>query len=159
MMDYHRQKGTKIKIIRIFNTYGPNMRQDDGRVISNFIIQSLKNENITIYGKGTQTRSFCYIDDLIDAIIKVMNTKDEFLGPINLGNPSEFTIEELAQKIIKLTKSKSKLIYKSLPQDDPQQRKPDISLAQKTINWNPNVALDEGLKKTITYFRKFISEN
>ena len=157
MTDYHRQKNVRIKIVRIFNTYGPNMRPDDGRVVSNFIVQELKNKNITIYGDGNQTRSFCYINDLIDAIIKVKNTPDSFLGPVNLGNPCEFTIKELAQKVLKQTASSAKIVYKPLPQDDPQQRKPDISLAQKTINWAPKTNLEEGLAKTVEYFKEKIS--
>ncbi len=152
MMDYHRQKKARIKIIRIFNTYGPNMQKNDGRVVSNFIVQALDNKDITVYGEGSQTRSFCYVDDLIDAMIKVMNTDDKFTGPINLGNPCEFTIKELAQKVIKLTKSDSRLIYKPLPSDDPKQRKPDITLANKILNWKPSTDLDEGLKITINYF-------
>ena len=157
MMDYFRQKNVKVKVVRIFNTYGPNMRPDDGRVVSNFIVQALKNKNITIYGDGNQTRSFCYIDDLVDAIIKIMNTSDSFLGPVNLGNPCEFTIKELAQKVLEQTGSSAKIVYKPLPQDDPQQRKPDISLAQKTINWAPKTNLEKGLVKTIEYFKEIIS--
>lgn len=154
MMDYHRQKHARIKIIRIFNTYGPYMQKNDGRVISNFIVQAINNKDITIYGDGSQTRSFCYIDDLINAIIKTMKTEDLFTGPINLGNPDEYTIKELAQKIITLTNSKSKIIFKPLPQDDPKKRKPDISLAKVNLNWQPNIKLDEGLNKTIAYFQK-----
>ena len=156
MFDYHREFKTKIKVIRIFNTYGPNMDKDDGRVVSNFIVEALKNEDITIYGKGTQTRSFCYVDDLIDAIIKMMNSKEEFTGPVNLGNPGEFTMLELADLVIKLTNSKSKIIFKELPQDDPTQRKPNISLAKKELNWEPSINLEEGLKRTIDYFKKKI---
>ena len=152
-MDYHRQNNTRIKIIRIFNTYGPNMNPNDGRVVSNFIVQAINNKNITIYGTGNQTRSFQYVDDLIEGMIRVMNTDDSFIGPINIGNPNEFTILELAEKIIKLTGSKSKIIFEPLPLDDPTQRKPDISLANQVINWKPNIQLDEGLIKTINYFK------
>lgn len=154
--DYHRQHKVDIKVIRIFNTYGPNMHPNDGRVVSNFIIQSLNNKNITIYGDGSQTRSFQYIDDLIDGMIKMMKSSKKFTGPVNLGNPVEFTIKELAEKILKLIpESESKIIYEKLPQDDPKQRKPDISLAKKSLNWNPEVKLNNGLKLTIDYFRKF----
>lgn len=155
-MDYNRYYGTRTKIIRIFNTYGPNMDPCDGRVVSNFIIQALKGKNITIYGDGSQTRSFQYIDDLIDGMIKVMATNDKFTGPVNLGNPEEFTIEELAHKVIELTNSKSKIIYKPLPEDDPIKRKPDITKAISSIDWKPRVGLEEGLKKTIDYFKKII---
>lgn len=155
--DYYRQHNLEIRVIRIFNTYGPNMHPNDGRVVSNFIVQALKNENITIYGDGTQTRSFQYVDDLIDGMIKMMNNKQGFIGPVNIGNPNEFTIKELAEKIIQLIpESKSKIIYKSLPQDDPKQRKPDIDLARKKLNWEPVIQLEEGLNKTIEYFRKVI---
>ncbi len=156
MMDYKREQGVDSKIIRIFNTYGPNMRADDGRVVSNFIVQALKGEDITIYGNGKQTRSFCYIDDLIDVIIKMMN-KDNFSGPVNTGNPDEFTILELADKVIELTNSKSKLIFKDLPADDPTQRQPDISLAKKELGWEPKIKLEEGLIKTIDYFNWLIN--
>ena len=152
--DYHRVNGVEIKVIRIFNTYGPNMKIDDGRVVSNFIVQAIKNENITIYGDGSQTRSFCYIDDLVDAMIRMMNSEQGFTGPINLGNPSEFTILELAEKIVKLTGSKSKIVYKELPKNDPIQRKPVIELARKKLKWQPKVPLEEGLKKTILYFQE-----
>ena len=152
--DYHRQHGVDIKVVRIFNTYGPNMRGDDGRVVSNFIVQALKGEDITIYGDGSQTRSFCYVDDLVDALIKMMNSRDGFTGPVNLGNPGEFTMLELAKKVIELTGSKSKIIYLPLPQDDPTQRKPDISLAKKELDWAPCVDLEQGLTKTIEYFKK-----
>lgn len=153
MMDYHRQENIKIKIVRIFNTYGPNMSVNDGRVVSNFIVQALKNEDITIYGDGNQTRSFQYIDDLIDGLIKMMATDDSFTGPVNLGNPREFTIKQLAEMIIELTGSKSKLVYRPLPGDDPRQRKPDISLARKILDWSPKVDAEDGLKNTIEYFR------
>jgi len=156
MFDYAREFGTKIKVIRIFNTYGPAMDKNDGRVVSNFIVEALEGKDITIYGDGTQTRSFCYVDDLIDGIIKMMNSKDSFQGPVNLGNPGEFTMLELADIVIKLTKSKSKIVYKPLPSDDPTQRKPDISLAKKELKWSPKVKLEQGLKKTIDYFKKEI---
>ena len=152
--DYHRQHGVDIKVVRIFNTYGPNMRGDDGRVVSNFIVQALKGEDITIYGDGSQTRSFCYVDDLVDALIKMMNSRKGFTGPVNLGNPGEFTMLELAQKVIEQTGSKSKITYMPLPQDDPTQRKPVIELAKKELNWEPTIKLDEGLSKTIEYFKK-----
>ncbi len=158
-MDYHRQSNLKIKIIRIFNTYGPNMQPHDGRVVSNFILQCLRNENITIYGNGNQSRSFQYVDDLIDGMIKMMNTPDDFTGPINIGNPNEFTILELAETIIHLTDSKSKLIFKPLPKDDPQQRRPDISLAKEKLDWTPKIELEEGLKKTIDYFDQLLKSN
>ncbi len=153
--DYYRQHKLDIKVARIFNTYGPNMHPNDGRVISNFITQALADEDITIYGDGSQTRSFCYVDDLIDAFLLFMNKKD-FIGPVNLGNPKEFTIKQLANKIIELTKSKSKLVYNVLPSDDPMQRKPDISLATKKINWEPSIQLVDGLSKTIKYFEKIL---
>lgn len=155
--DYHRQSGVDIKVIRIFNTYGPNMNVNDGRVVSNFIVQALKGENITVYGDGTQTRSFCYVDDLVEGMVRMMNSRDGFSGPVNLGNPEEFTMLELAEKIISLTGSKSKIVYQSLPQDDPVQRKPVIDLAKKELNWEPGVKLDEGLKRTIAYFEKVIN--
>jgi len=156
-MDYHRMNGVKIKIIRIFNTYGPRMLPNDGRVVSNFVIQALRNEDITIYGNGKQTRSFQYIDDLIEGMIRFMNTDDSFIGPINIGNPEEYTIIELAEKIIELTNSKSTVVFRPLPQDDPMQRCPDISLAKEKLNWEPNIKLEEGLNKTIEYFKKIIS--
>jgi UDP-glucuronate decarboxylase len=152
--DYYRQHNLQIKVVRIFNTYGPRMHPNDGRVVSNFIVQALRNEDITIYGDGTQTRSFCYVDDLIDGILKMMDAGDDVVGPVNLGNPSEFTMIELAEKVLKLTGSKSKMIFKTLPQDDPKQRKPDISLAQKTLEWKPSVGLDDGLVLTVEYFKK-----
>ena len=150
-MDYHRKYGLDIRIVRIFNTYGPNMARNDGRVVSNFIIQALNNEAITIYGDGSQTRSFCYVSDLIDGIYRAMNSKD--IMPINLGNPDEFTIKELAEKVISLTGSKSEIVYHELPVDDPRQRKPNIDRAASVLNWSPNIELEEGLKKTIPYFR------
>ena len=158
-MDYHNQNNVVIKIIRIFNTYGPNMNLSDGRVVSNFIVQALRGENITIYGDGTQTRSFQYVDDLIAGMIRTMNTKDSFTGPVNIGNPHVFTILELAELILDLTKSTSKIIFMPLPQDDPTQRQPDISLAFKELNgWKPKIELDEGLKKTIDYFDRKIKK-
>ena len=153
MMDYHRQNKVDIRIVRIFNTYGPNMDLNDGRVVSNFIVQALKNEDITIYGDGSQTRSFCYVDDLIDGMIKMMNNKKGFIGPVNLGNPSERTILDFAKLIIKLTNSSSKIIYKPLPSDDPSKRQPDITLAKKELNFEPKVDIEEGLTKTIEYFK------
>ena len=151
--DYHRQHGVDIKVIRIFNTYGPRMSAHDGRVVSNFIVQALNNEDITIYGDGMQTRSFCYVDDLIDGMIKMMNSRDGFTGPVNIGNPGEFTMLELARLVIKLAGSDSKIIYKPLPQDDPMQRKPVIDLAKKELDWEPTIGLEEGLERTIEYFR------
>ena len=150
--DYHRQNDVDIRVIRIFNTYGPNMNANDGRVVSNFIVQALRGENITIYGDGTQTRSFCYVDDLVEGIIRMMN-KDGFTGPVNLGNPGEFTMLELAEKVIKLTGSSSKVIHQPLPADDPTQRKPVIELAERELGWKPTIDLEEGLKRTIEYFR------
>jgi UDP-glucuronate decarboxylase len=155
--DYYRQWKIKIKVVRIFNTYGPKMQPDDGRVISNFMVQALKNKDITIYGDGSQTRSFCYVDDLVDGIIKMMNSRENFVGPLNLGNPAEFTILELAKKIIKLTDSKSNIIYKPLQEDDPKRRKPNIELAEKELKWKPKTQLDEGLKKTINYFERLLN--
>ena len=153
-MDYHRQNGVCIKIIRIFNTYGPYMLPNDGRVVSNFIVQALQGEPITIYGTGEQTRSFQYVDDLIEGMIRMMNTENDFTGPINLGNPEEFTILELARKVIEMTGSKSEVIFKPLPHDDPRQRKPDISLARKMLNWETQISLDEGLGHVINYFKE-----
>jgi UDP-glucuronate decarboxylase len=152
--DYWRQYQTRIKVVRIFNTYGPNMDPADGRVVSNFITQALDNNPITIYGNGQQTRSFCYVDDLIDAVIKAMNTIDLITGPINIGNPTEFTVLQLAKEIIKLTNSSSVIIHKDLPLDDPKQRQPDISLAQAQLGWNPSINLTDGLIKTISYFKR-----
>jgi UDP-glucuronate decarboxylase len=151
--DYYRQHKLLIKVARIFNTYGPGMHPNDGRVVSNFIIQALQGEEITVFGSGEQTRSFCYVDDLIDGLVKLMNSADDFTGPLNLGNPHEFKILELAHKVIELTGSKSRIVFNPLPQDDPAQRKPDISLAKSNLSWNPNIPLDEGLKKTIKYFK------
>ena len=157
-MNYHRQNNVRIKIARIFNTYGPNMNVNDGRVVSNFIVQALKGEDITIFGDGCQTRSFQYIDDLIDGLIKLMDSPDSFTGPVNLGNPVEFTMLSLAEMIIRITSSKSKIIYLPLPQDDPKQRQPDISLARKELGWSPSVDLETGLGKTIEYFRKVLQQ-
>jgi UDP-glucuronate decarboxylase len=157
MMDYHRQNHVKVKIVRIFNTYGPRMALNDGRVVSNFIIQALRGEDITVYGDGSQTRSFCYVDDLIDGLMRMMETADTFLGPVNIGNPDEFTIIDLAETVIRMTESPSKIIFKPLPQDDPMHRKPDIALARETLGWQPKTDLEEGLKTTIAYFRKIIS--
>ena len=153
-MDYHRQHGLRIKIIRIFNTYGPNMLPNDGRVISNFVLQALRNEDITIYGTGDQTRSFQYVDDLIEGMVRMMATGDDFIGPVNLGNPREFTIRQLAKKVIEMTDSKSKLVYRPLPHDDPQQRRPHIALAQAKLHWQPIVPLEVGLERIIAYFRE-----
>lgn len=150
--DYRRQHGLNIKVARIFNTYGTRMHPNDGRVVSNFIVQALRGEEITIYGDGSQTRSFCYCDDLIEAFVRIMATPDDFTGPVNIGNPTEFTIRQLAEKVIELTGTRSKLVYKPLPSDDPTQRRPDISLAQKMLGWEPKVPLAEGLEKTIQYF-------
>ncbi len=155
-MDYHRQNKVDVKIVRIFNTYGPRMLADDGRVVSNFIVQALKGEDITVYGDGSQTRSFCYVDDLIDGMVRMMESEN-FIGPVNIGNPEEYTILDLAGKIIAMTGSKSKITRKPLPSDDPTQRKPDIALAKQKLGWQPKVSVDEGLKKTIAYFRKEIS--
>jgi len=155
-IDYYRMNRVKIKIVRIFNTYGPRMHPNDGRVVSNFIIQALNNEDITIFGDGKQTRSFQYVDDLIEGIIRMMNTDDSFTGPVNIGNPNEFTILELAQKVIELTESKSKIIFLPLPSDDPKQRRPDIEIAKSKLNWEPKVQLHEGLQKTIDYFKQII---
>jgi len=151
-MSYHRQNNVDIRIVRIFNTYGPRMHPNDGRVVSNFIMQALKNEPITIYGDGTHTRSFCYVDDLVDGLVKMMDNQ-ETIGPVNLGNPVEITVKELAEKIIKLTDSKSEIVYKTIPDDDPRKRQPDISLAKKYLQWEPKVDLESGLNKTIEYFR------
>jgi len=156
-MDYHRQHGLKIKIVRIFNTYGPRMNQNDGRVVSRFIVQALTGRDITINGDGSQTRSFQYIDDLVEGLIRMMNTGDEFIGPVNIGNPDEFSILELARRVIQLTGSKSKIVFQPLPSDDPQKRRPDISLAfDKLGGWQPSVQLEEGLKRTITYFDQIL---
>lgn len=156
-MDYNRQNGVRVKIVRIFNTYGPRMNPNDGRVVSNFIVQALRGENITIYGDGSQTRSFQYVDDLLEAMVRMMDTEDSFTGPVNTGNPGEFTMLELADMVLKLTGSSSKLIFEPLPSDDPRQRKPDISLAyEKLAGWKPEVKLEDGLKKTIAYFDELL---
>jgi len=156
--DYHRQHKLKIKVARIFNTYGPKMHPNDGRVVSNFILQTLRGEDVTVYGDGNQTRSFCYVDDMIEGFIKLMDSPDDFTGPINLGNPFEFSILELAHKIIELTDSKSKIVFKPLPEDDPAQRQPDITLAKKVLNWEPKVSLEDGLKETIAYFKNLLAK-
>jgi UDP-glucuronate decarboxylase len=156
--DYNRQHKLRIKVARIFNTYGPKMHPDDGRVVSNFILQALRGEPITVYGDGEQTRSFCYVDDMIDGFIRLMNTPDDFTGPVNLGTPGEFTILELADKVLRLTRSKSRIVHETLPQDDPVQRQPDIKLAKKQLKWEPKVYLEDGLKETIKYFKKIISD-
>lgn len=156
MMDYHRQNNVDIRIARIFNTYGPRMAINDGRVVSNFIVQALKNEPITVYGDGSQTRAFCYVSDLVDALIKLMNNEEGFIGPVNLGNPHEFTILDFAQLIIKLTNSNSEIIFKELPKDDPIQREPDISLAVEKLKWQPTVDVEDGLRSTIEYFASIL---
>lgn len=155
--DYHRQHNLDIKVVRIFNTYGPRMHPNDGRVVSNFIVQALKGEDITIYGTGQQTRSFCYVDDMVDGFLRMMSTESNFVGPVNLGNPVEFTMLELAEKVLQLAGSKSKLIFMSLPTDDPKQRQPDIALAKSKLNWTPKVNLEDGLKETIHYFRTLLN--
>jgi UDP-glucuronate decarboxylase len=156
MMDYHRQNRVDIKIVRIFNTYGPLMLPDDGRVVSNFIVQALKGQDITVYGDGLQTRSFCYIDDLIEGMVRMMECEN-FIGPVNLGNPEVYTILDLAKKIVAMTGSKSKITHKPLPADDPTQRKPDITLAREKLSWKPKVTMDDGLQRTIEYFKKELS--
>ncbi|MBX9775423.1 MAG: SDR family oxidoreductase [Xanthobacteraceae bacterium] len=158
MFDYHRQHALEVKVARIFNTYGPNMHPNDGRVISNFIVQALTGEEITIYGDGTQTRSFCYVDDLIDGLIRLMRSPADFIGPVNLGNPSEYTIRQLAEEVLRLTGSRSKLTFKPLPSDDPMQRCPDIALAKARLDWKPAVPLEDGLTETIAYFRALLRE-
>lgn len=154
--DYHRQNGVDIKVMRIFNTYGPNMNPNDGRVVSNFIVQAIQGDDITIYGDGKQTRSFCYVDDLVEGMIRLMESEDGFTGPCNMGNPGEFTMLALAEKVIQLTGSKSNIVFAPIPQDDPKQRRPDISLAKEKLNWEPKIELDEGLANTIAYFRGVI---
>ena len=156
--DYHRQHGIDVKVARIFNTYGPRMHPNDGRVVSNFIVQALRGEPITVYGEGLQTRSFCYVDDLIEGFVRLMATADDVQGPVNLGNPGEFTIRQLAERVIDLTGSASPLVFRPLPQDDPRQRRPDITLARQLLGWQPTVVLDEGLKKTITYFDRLLAQ-
>ncbi|MEE8415520.1 MAG: UDP-glucuronic acid decarboxylase family protein [Desulfobacterales bacterium] len=155
--DYHRQNQVNIRVVRIFNTYGPRMHPNDGRVVSNFIVQALTNQDITVFGDGSQTRSFCYVDDLIEGLVRMMKAPDDFIGPVNLGNPMEFSILELAQKIIKITQSKSKIVFNPLPQDDPLQRRPDIGLAKEKLQWQPRIELNEGLEKTVEYFNKILS--
>jgi len=158
--DYHRQHKVDTKVVRIFNTYGPRMHENDGRVVSNFIVQALTGEDITIYGDGSQTRSFCFVDDLVEAIVRMMGTANDFIGPVNIGNPTEFTIKELAEKVVEKIDSDSKIVYKSLPVNDPTQRKPDISLAKEKLNsWEPQIELDEGLDRTINYFRRVVGKN
>jgi len=154
--DYHRQNKVNIRVVRIFNTYGPRMHPNDGRVVSNFIVQALKNQEITVYGEGLQSRSFCYVDDLIDGMVRMMNGSDDFIGPVNLGNPTEFTILELAEKIISATGSRSRIVFRPLPQDDPLQRQPDITLAKEKLQWEPKTALEEGLQSTIAYFKNIL---
>ena len=154
--DYWRQHNIRIKVVRIFNTYGPRMHPNDGRVVSNFIVQALKGEDITLYGDGSQTRSFCYVDDLLDAMVRTMNTNDDFTGPVNIGNPGEFSVLELANLVLRLTGSQSKISFKPLPSDDPKQRQPDISLAKTSLSWEPAVSLERGLRETILYFRKLL---
>ena len=158
MMDYHRQNNVDIRIVRIFNTYGPKMALDDGRVVSNFIVQALKNEDITVYGEGKQTRAFCYVSDLVEGIIRMMNNEEGFIGPVNLGNPVEYTILDFAKLIIELTNSKSKIVFKELPQDDPTQRLPNITQAKEKLNWQPKVDIKDGLMKTIQYFDKVLKD-
>lgn len=158
MMDYYRQNKVDIRIVRIFNTYGPFMHENDGRVVSNFIVQALRNKDITVYGDGSQTRSFCYVDDLVSGMMKMMN-KDEFIGPVNLGNPEEYTVLELAQKIIKMVQSPSNIVFKPLPENDPTRRRPDITLAKEKLAWQPTIAVEQGLEKTIEYFRKVVSRD
>lgn len=155
-LNYHKQNDVAIKIIRIFNTYGPNMHPNDGRVVSNFIVQALQNKDITVYGEGNQTRSFQYVDDLVEGMIRLMGSRNGFTGPVNVGNPNEFTILELAQKVIELTGSTSKIIYQALPSDDPMQRQPDITLAKKELDWKPTIELEEGLVKTIAFFKSIV---
>jgi len=155
--DYHRQHGLRIKVARIFNTYGPHMAVNDGRVVSNFIVQALRGEDITVYGDGSQTRSFCYVDDLVDGLVRLMeNTPDDFTGPVNLGNPREFTVLQLAQAVVAMLGSRSKIVHKPLPQDDPMQRKPDITLAKSALGWDPQIPLEEGLKPTVAFFRQVL---
>jgi len=158
-MDYHKQNNVRIKIMRIFNTYGPRMNPNDGRVVSNFIVQALKGEDITIYGEGNQTRSFCYVDDLLEGMVRLMNTGDDFIGPVNIGNPNEFTIRQLAEQVIRITGSKSKIINFDLPKDDPMQRQPVITVAKEKLGWEPKIQLEEGLIKTISYFDQLLSDS
>ncbi len=157
--DYHRQHKVSIRVVRIFNTYGPRMHPKDGRVVSNFIIQALNNQDITIFGEGTQSRSFCFVDDLIDGMIRMMNAPDDFIGPVNIGNPNEFSILELANKVIALTGSTSKIVYLPLPEDDPLQRQPNIDLAKERLGWEPKIQLEEGLERTVEYFKSLVNKN
>ncbi|AZN98277.1 SDR family oxidoreductase [Mesorhizobium sp. M9A.F.Ca.ET.002.03.1.2] len=157
LFDFHRQHNVEIKLVRIFNTYGPRMRPDDGRVVSNFVVQALKGDDITIYGQGSQTRSFCFVDDLIDGFLRLMASPPSFTGPVNLGNPGEFTIRELAEQVIALTGSRSRIVHRPLPVDDPRQRRPDISLASRELGWQPKIPLSEGLKQTIAYFDRLLA--
>jgi UDP-glucuronate decarboxylase len=157
--DYHRQHKISIRVVRIFNTYGPRMHPNDGRVVSNFIIQALNNQDITVFGEGTQSRSFCFVDDLIDGMIRMMNAPDDFIGPVNIGNPNEFSILELANKVIALTGSTSKIVYLPLPEDDPLQRQPNIDLAKERLGWEPKTQLEEGLKRTVEYFKAYVNNN
>jgi UDP-glucuronate decarboxylase len=156
-MDYHRQHGLSVKIARIFNTYGPRMHPNDGRVVSNFIVQALRGEPITIFGDGSQTRSFCYVDDMVEAMVRLMTTPDQFTGPVNLGNPSEFSMLELAERVLAIVGGSSRLEFLPLPPDDPKQRRPDIMLAKETLGWQPNVPLEDGLKETVAYFKRHLS--
>jgi UDP-glucuronate decarboxylase len=157
--DYHRQHKVSIRVVRIFNTYGPRMHPNDGRVVSNFIIQALNNQDITIFGAGTQSRSFCFVDDLIDAMVRMMNAPDDFIGPVNIGNPNEFSILDLANKVIALTGSSSKIVYLPLPEDDPLQRQPNIDLAKERLGWEPKIQLEEGLERTVEYFKSLVNKN
>jgi UDP-glucuronate decarboxylase len=154
--DYHRQHKLRIKVARVFNTYGPRMHPNDGRVVSNFILQALQGEHLTVYGDGSQTRSFCYVDDLIDGFVRLMQSPDDFTGPVNLGNPVEMTMLELAEKVLAITGSDSRIIYEPLPSDDPNQRRPDITKAKEALDWTPWVGLDEGLERTVAYFKQFV---
>ncbi|MGE5255995.1 MAG: NAD-dependent epimerase/dehydratase family protein, partial [Hyphomicrobiales bacterium] len=153
--DYHRQHRLNIRVVRIFNTYGPRMHPNDGRVVSNFIMQALTGRDLTVFGEGHQTRSFCFVDDMIEGLLRMMNNQDGFIGPVNLGNPNEFTILELAERVIRLTGSRSRIVFKPLPADDPTQRRPDIGLAQRKLGWKPTIELEEGLRRTIDYFKEF----
>jgi UDP-glucuronate decarboxylase len=155
--DYYRQHQLQIKVVRIFNTYGPRMHPNDGRVVSNFIVQALQGEDVTLYGDGTQTRSFCYVDDLIDGMVRMMNSDASFVGPVNIGNPVEFTMRELAEAVLRLAQSRSRLVFMPLPADDPRQRKPNISLARHKLDWDPQVALEQGLERTIAYFKALLA--
>jgi UDP-glucuronate decarboxylase len=154
--DYHRQHKLRIKVARVFNTYGPRMHPNDGRVVSNFILQALQGEHLTVYGDGSQTRSFCYVDDLIDGFVRLMQSPDDFTGPVNLGNPVEMTMLELAEKVLAITGSDSRIVYEPLPSDDPNQRRPDITKAKEALDWTPRVGLDEGLERTVAYFKQFV---